>query len=470
MSTYFTLPTAIGRAMISNAIAQSQQVDLTHMAIGDGNGQPVIPNEQMVELPGEKYRAPISDTQVNPDDPTQFYVDLVVPQSVGGWVGNCVGVYASNGALFAVANIPAAPKPIISEGAGRELTVRIYLAVENASVVNIVVNPTMVLATRDWAQREFWKKTDLVKQTDPYDPTPGRLMGVGAHGLGTEFKVLSTANKLDHTRFVIGLVDVTNVPNDVFSQFSGKIEIMRSNGVEPPIVLDVVIQKIYNQASATANISIRDNLTFQDISGIKGCLFTYNGKRYAGIDVYVSATAKDFVLISGLFAGRTVPFIIEYRNVSTSQILNAEVNASIQYSMPGYCGRAYTQANIVGPVGQLNGVPTGAMIQRAANVNGQYTRWADGSMEAYTLYPAGAGPTIQEGSIYRSNSYSWTFPNAFSDVPAAGWAESGGIGYCWCSLGSSATSSTSTSFAIWRYSPVGAGVLIALRAFGRWFN
>lgn len=184
MSTYFTLPTAIGRAMISNAIALGQQVDLTHMAIGDGNGQPVIPNEQMVELPGEKYRAPISDTQMNPDDPTQFYVDLVVPQSVGGWVGNCVGVYASNGALFAVANIPAAPKPIISEGAGRELTVRIYLAVENASVVNIVVNPTMVLATRDWAQREFWKKTDLVTQTHVYDHTSGRLMVVGAFGLG----------------------------------------------------------------------------------------------------------------------------------------------------------------------------------------------------------------------------------------------------------------------------------------------
>ena len=42
---------------------------------------------------------------------------------------------------------------------------------------------------------------------------------------------------------------------------------------------------------------------------------------------------------------------------------------------------AYHRSNIVGTVSQTAGVPTGAIIQRGANANGQFTRFADGTAE-----------------------------------------------------------------------------------------
>jgi hypothetical protein len=41
---------------------------------------------------------------------------------------------------------------------------------------------------------------------------------------------------------------------------------------------------------------------------------------------------------------------------------------------------AYTRSNILGTVSQLAGVPTGAIIQRGSNANGEFVRYADGTM------------------------------------------------------------------------------------------
>ena len=40
---YYTVITDIGRAQIANALIMEDQIELTHMAIGDGNGSEVLP-------------------------------------------------------------------------------------------------------------------------------------------------------------------------------------------------------------------------------------------------------------------------------------------------------------------------------------------------------------------------------------------------------------------------------------------
>ena len=42
--------------------------------------------------------------------------------------------------------------------------------------------------------------------------------------------------------------------------------------------------------------------------------------------------------------------------------------------------KTYTTGNILGTVSQSGGVPTGAIIERGSNVNGEYTKYADGTM------------------------------------------------------------------------------------------
>lgn len=43
-------------------------------------------------------------------------------------------------------------------------------------------------------------------------------------------------------------------------------------------------------------------------------------------------------------------------------------------------GKVYVPGNIVGPVSQVGGVPTGAIIESGTNANGSWTKWADGTM------------------------------------------------------------------------------------------
>ena len=47
----------------------------------------------------------------------------------------------------------------------------------------------------------------------------------------------------------------------------------------------------------------------------------------------------------------------------------------------------FSRSNIVGTVSQSGGVPTGAIIERGSNVNGEYTKYADGTFEFYRLLP-----------------------------------------------------------------------------------
>ena len=40
----------------------------------------------------------------------------------------------------------------------------------------------------------------------------------------------------------------------------------------------------------------------------------------------------------------------------------------------------YSQSNILGTVSQSNGVPTGAIIERGSNTNGEFVKFADGTL------------------------------------------------------------------------------------------
>lgn len=70
----------------------------------------------------------------------------------------------------------------------------------------------------------------------------------------------------------------------------------------------------------------------------------------------------------------------------------------------------YRRANILGTVSQSSGVPTGAIIERGSNANGEYIRWADGTQICWTY----KGATLSVGT-----TTGFTFSNAvaFAGVP-----------------------------------------------------
>jgi hypothetical protein len=75
------------------------------------------------------------------------------------------------------------------------------------------------------------------------------------------------------------------------------------------------------------------------------------------------------IALSGNASGTGV-FTLASPNSSTDRTL----------TLPDGSGELYNQSNIVGTVSESGGVPTGAIIERGSNANGEYVKYADGTM------------------------------------------------------------------------------------------
>lgn len=150
MTTFFSVTSNIGDAKVANAVALNQQVGITHLAVGDGNGQAITPTKDKTALLNETYRAQVSSLVVDDANPNYFVATLVIPPEIGGFTIREAAVFTQDGALFAIANFPETYKPNLPEGGVGELTVQFYFAVVSPEAVKIVVDPFVTIATRQW--------------------------------------------------------------------------------------------------------------------------------------------------------------------------------------------------------------------------------------------------------------------------------------------------------------------------------
>jgi len=80
---------------------------------------------------------------------------------------------------------------------------------------------------------------------------------------------------------------------------------------------------------------------------------------------------------------------------------------------PVFTGASSAAArDLVGTVGQIGGIPSGAIFERGSNANGEYVRYADGTQ---ICWKTDVTFTRAANSIV---NYSWTFPATFSSIPA----------------------------------------------------
>lgn len=86
----------------------------------------------------------------------------------------------------------------------------------------------------------------------------------------------------------------------------------------------------------------------------------------------------------------------------------------IRHKVPGTPSawrEIFHTGNIVGTVSESGGVPTGSIIERGSNANGQYTKFADGSLLCYRNIQ------LTQAQDYQMLA-TWTFPAAFSSTPS----------------------------------------------------
>lgn len=148
--TFKTIHTKHGLLAMASAEAAGTPINLTHMAVGDGNGVPVAPDWEQLQLARERYRGTVNRVTQNPDDPTRFTAELVVPADVGGWVMREIGVFDSDGNLFVVGNLPETYKPLPEEGSFGDALLRLEFVASNASIITVQVDPFVAVASQAW--------------------------------------------------------------------------------------------------------------------------------------------------------------------------------------------------------------------------------------------------------------------------------------------------------------------------------
>ncbi|EBD9558500.1 phage tail protein [Salmonella enterica] len=147
---FYTLLTDRGMAKIASALADKKQLHLQKMAVGDGGGQYYEPTASQTKLRHEVWRGEMNTLMTAPNNPNWLIAELVLPEDVGGWYVREVGVFDDEGELIAIGKFPESYKPLLPGGCGKQVCIRLIMEVSNTTAVTLTVDPSIVLATRDY--------------------------------------------------------------------------------------------------------------------------------------------------------------------------------------------------------------------------------------------------------------------------------------------------------------------------------
>ncbi len=152
MSTKFkTVITTAGAAKLAAAtVPGGKKVNLSAMAVGDGNGKLPVPDAGQTKLVHEVWRHALNKVSVDNKNKNYIVAELVVPPEVGGFWMRELGLYDDAGTLIAVANMAESYKPELAEGSGRAQTCRMVIIVSNVASVELSIDASTVMATQDY--------------------------------------------------------------------------------------------------------------------------------------------------------------------------------------------------------------------------------------------------------------------------------------------------------------------------------
>lgn len=92
----------------------------------------------------------------------------------------------------------------------------------------------------------------------------------------------------------------------------------------------------------------------------------------------------------------------------------------------------YTGQNILGTVSESSGMPTGAIIERGSNANGEFVRYADGTQICWRTFTIDSDRSFD--NIFRTDTYPvWTFPAPFAERPVVSGSRDGAATGVWAS-------------------------------------
>jgi phage-related tail fiber protein len=151
MADFYTLLTNAGIAYENACKAAGVPIKLTQMSVGDGNGAAYNPAATATALKREVWRGPLNALFQDEQNPSWLLAEVTIPPDVGGWYVREAGLWTDTGILYAIVKYPESFKPVLaSSGSGKEFYIRSIFETSNASSVTLLIDDTVVKATRAW--------------------------------------------------------------------------------------------------------------------------------------------------------------------------------------------------------------------------------------------------------------------------------------------------------------------------------
>ncbi|WP_053284701.1 phage tail protein [Clostridium botulinum] len=172
---FYTIVTAIGKAKIANANVFGNKINLTTMAVGDGNGKYYNPTEDQESLIHEVWKGNIQNISIDKDNPNWIIAEGIIPSNVGGFMVREVGLFNDEGELLVIAKYPETYKPIVANGASKDLRIRLILEVSNAANVTLKINPAVIFATKDDLMKAEKKIDDIKFPVESINSKTGKI-------------------------------------------------------------------------------------------------------------------------------------------------------------------------------------------------------------------------------------------------------------------------------------------------------
>ena len=142
---------------------EGEKIEFVTAAVGDGGGEIPPADDERAELVREVWRGAVNSVQLNPQDPNDIIIDLVIPNEVGGFVIREWGLFDEEGALVAVGPHAEMYKPEIGTGQTAEFIQRFHLKVSNVAAITLVIS-SAALATQEFVEQGLAENSEADRE------------------------------------------------------------------------------------------------------------------------------------------------------------------------------------------------------------------------------------------------------------------------------------------------------------------
>jgi len=136
-----TILTNIGLSKLAAATPQNQ-LSITHIAVGDGNGGFPTLSPTMTSLTNEVWRGTASNPVRSDDEENVIFFEVNIPPEDGNFTIREVAIFDNAGEMIAIGHTSEIVKPEPTSESAFSLTARIFIALENASQVSLIYQDT----------------------------------------------------------------------------------------------------------------------------------------------------------------------------------------------------------------------------------------------------------------------------------------------------------------------------------------